>query len=210
MNPPLVFSGKARDNLASMNNNRSAGFSPIFLVIGIFVVIMLAITAMNAFSGSGSGDDDKKDANSSSKDDSKDSSTKRQDDGKYLLIPEWSVKFTLPESMRGDISYVLNLDGLDTGRTPRIQLISKKFSAGTLQCPDNQAAPKVLISMYRYSENSGGLQQFPPPFTALPDGTRYYMDSTECQSAIRRSGSTEDQKFIKNLEDAVKQTLQEM
>ncbi|HSX33324.1 MAG TPA: prepilin-type N-terminal cleavage/methylation domain-containing protein [Candidatus Saccharimonadales bacterium] len=130
-------------------------------------------------------------------------------DDQYLAISEWGVRITLPGSLRGDISYFVDDKAkIDLGGPEKIDLVSKRFSAGSLKCAVVEGdTPRTLVSFYRETPADGVVTQDPSPFKTL-NGVRYYFVETPCEEAINRSGSAQDKQLLSDLKDAVANTLE--
>jgi hypothetical protein len=128
---------------------------------------------------------------------------------KYLTIEEWDIRFTLPEELRGDISYSINNNAeVDFGGPVRVDLTSKLFSEAELKCSfvesDN---PRVITGFYRQNVADGVSRTNHSAFKRIGEYDFYFI-KTSCEEAIDKDGSTEDKQLVDDLQAAIRDTLE--
>lgn len=126
----------------------------------------------------------------------------------YLVIEEWGVRITLPEHLRGDISYYINDRIYQDFGVIRLDLVSRVFSEGNLKCADIETDPRGIVAIERQIDGQGGVTIDPQPFNSIGN-SRFYFVQTGCEEAINRSGSEQDKQLVRDIKQAVKDTLEE-
>jgi hypothetical protein len=95
----------------------------------------------------------------------------------------------------------------DFGGPVKMTFTSKKFSQGGLKCAEVESGPRGLLSIYRETDGEGPETTEPKPFKKL-GSTRYYFAEPACAEAIDREGSADDRKLLKDLKEAITNTLE--
>jgi hypothetical protein len=133
---------------------------------------------------------------------------KPQEDGS-LVIKEWDVQVTLPQSIKSDVSYFMNNRAEKLSGGPILaDFLSQRFSSGDLKCSTiENDIPRSLVSIERLDMNAASASDFDPaPFKVI--GSKgYRFLKTSCEDAISREGSAEDKALLATLKESISSTL---
>ncbi len=128
---------------------------------------------------------------------------------KYLVIKEWGVRFTLPEHLRGDITYFMNDRAQrDFGGPVLVDFLSKEFSAAGIKCDYvDSPLPKTILSINRELDSETGDNPESPAFKRF-NGARFYFVVPSCAQVITREGHASYKNTIEDLKSALVNTLE--
>lgn len=129
--------------------------------------------------------------------------------GKYLIIKEWGLRITLPEYIKGDISYFINDIAERTSGGPlRVDFLSRRFSSGSLKCAVvEESNPRTIVGFYRQGVGEGASGDTPTFFKSIGD-YKYYFITPSCEEIVNKEGTDEDKKLIADLKAAISNTLE--
>lgn len=186
------------------------GFSTVAIIIALVVIAATGFAGWQVWQNR-----DKKQSNNTHQTSGSSSpETKDQENStpleanQYLIIDEWNLRVTLPENLRGDISYFVNDRAeKDFGGPVLIDFVSKKFSAGSLRCAEIEDLPRSLVSIERQFDSNGVFRRDVEPFKQI-GGARYYFVGTGCEETIEREGSNEDKQLLASVKKAIQDTLE--
>jgi hypothetical protein len=137
--------------------------------------------------------------------------SKPNEDG-LLVIREWGVQFTVPQSIQSDISYFMNDRAQKLSGGPILaDFLSQTFSSGDLKCSTiENDIPRSLVSIERLDMGTASASSFDPaPFKVI--GSKgYRFLKTSCEDAISREGSAEDKALLATLKESISSTLSSM
>ncbi len=200
-----------------MKKVSSLGFSVIGVFAPVLIISTIALAGWYVWQQK-RGVDPAKNINDSSQtsddldkaqDKAAEQDAKQSESDKYLVIKEWGLRITLPEDLRGDISYFVN-DRAEKnfGGPILIDFVSKRFSAGNLKCAVIEGdVPRALVGFYREGEGEDSETLEPKPFKHI-GGSRYYFVGSACEDDIQREGSDQDRRLMTDLKKAIQDTLE--